>query len=159
MRICWWQTQQTVTLPLHGRERAASSCTSPPTSFDSSGQRLSPVRYTGMGAHERMSYRPPALCASPARNFPCPVERTLFLQFCIRHSTLHSSSGGVHGAHSAVVGVRGEGCLAPLLDRWGVGPQGEQNPSEGRSAKIRLDEKVSLCHSQHNNHTLVIESC
>jgi len=112
-----------------------------------------------MSAHERMSYSPPALCASPPQNFPCPVELTLLLQFCIRRLALHRSSGRVHDAHSAVGGVRGEGCLVPQLEEWRVGPPGKQNPSEGRSAKIKVEEKVSPCHSQYNYHKLVIESC
>jgi hypothetical protein len=106
-----------------------------------------------------MRYSPPTLLDLFYQKFPCPVELTLLLQFCIRRPALHRSSGRVHDAHSAVGGVRGEGCLVPQLEEWRVGPPGEQNPSEGRSAKIKVEEKVSLCHSQHNYHELVIESC
>jgi hypothetical protein len=81
-------------LPIDGRERAASSCRSPPTSFDSSGQRLSPVRHTGMSAHERMSNSPPALCASPPQNFdpsPNPTDQPSLV-----HRSNTYSAGCIH---------------------------------------------------------------
>ena len=85
-------------LPIDGREPAASSCRSPPTSFNSSEQRLSPVRHSGVSAHENTSYSPPALCASPPQNFD-PSPNLTDKPSVVHHSNT-CSAGCIHALAS-----------------------------------------------------------